>query len=115
MIVGVAEVTMPESYTFVPSARTWKMTEPLGPTSASIPMSELNEAHIPASVYLRSDAAWTPRPLAYTVPWTVIGRPSPASCSPLLRSISAGPQPLVIDVQPMSETQVEARAAYVAL
>src|ERR687883_773283 len=45
-----------------------------------------------------SDGAWTPRPFAYVAPLSVSVRPSPAPCSPLLMSFSAGPQPLLMDV-----------------
>ena len=49
-----------------------------------------------------SEAACTPRPLAKVMPLSVSVPPSPAPCSPLLLSFSAGPQPFVIEVHARS-------------
>ena len=43
--------------------------------------------------------AWTPRPFGYTTPPMVIGLPSPAGRSPLLRSFSTGPHALIVRSQ----------------
>ena len=40
--VGLAPVRTPESYTLVPSAKTWKTTEPLLATSSSRPTLAAN-------------------------------------------------------------------------
>src|SRR5512145_3560332 len=65
-------------------------------------MSVTNCVHPAGMAYRMSDTACTPSPFAYTTPLSVMGFPSVAPISPLLRSRSAGPHALLIDVHDRS-------------
>ena len=94
----------PLSYSSAAPFHTWKTALPRLPTSSSMPTEALNRLQKPFRVYLSSDPACTPRPFWYTRPPMLSALPSPASCSPLLRSFSAGPQALLAPVQVRSES-----------
>src|SRR5262249_11845024 len=79
-------------------------TEPLLPTSSSTPTSLVNEEHCPPTYTSISLGACAPTPLAYVTPPIVIVWPSFEPVSPLLRSLSGGPQPLVALVHGTSLT-----------
>ncbi len=63
VLVAVAPVISPLSYTLVASANTWKTIEPLAATSSSTPTEALKRLHVPPRKYCTSEAACTPRPL----------------------------------------------------
>ncbi|MNW62607.1 hypothetical protein D3C74_407490 [compost metagenome] len=90
---------------WVPSPTTLNCTVPLVPWTSSTPTVAVNASHCAARKTRTDEFACVPRPFSCATPRSERGLPSFSPCSPLDRSRSTGPHPLVVETNGRSLTQ----------